>query len=358
MKLCIVSLGGHSSKLIAEEAMKFFSSVEEFKINEIEVRTGEDGFRVLHRGLKIPDFDCVYLRGSHKYAILQRAITEALQGKCYMPSKPESFSLGHDKLLTILELQKHGVNIPKTYLASNIKVAKKLLEDVEFPIIIKIPSGTQGKGVMSADSIESAKTILDMLEVFRQPYIIQEFIETGAEDIRAIVVGGKIIGSMKRKGIGEEIRANIHLGGSGFSHNLNAMERELVIKTAKAIGADILGIDVLESFRGPMVIEANLSPGLQGIMQATKKNLAKDIANFLYEKTKEFKDVKKNKGAKDILKELNKKHEQGVLMNLDIRLNTIRIPPEVTKITGFNREKEVLLVADKGKLIIKNTEII
>lgn len=354
MRLCVISLGGYSSRLIAEEATKFFSSVEELKINETEVRAGKE-LKVMHKGVEIPEFDCVYLRGSYKYAVLQRAITEALQNKCYMPFHPQSFSLGHDKLLTILELQKYGINIPKTYLASNIKVAKKLLEDVEFPVIIKIPGGTQGKGVMSADSIESAKTILDMLEVFRQPYIIQEFIETGAEDIRIIVAGNKIIGSMKRKGVGD-IRANIHQGGIGSNHNTKMEEAELALRTAKAIKAEIVGIDILESFRGPMVIEANLSPGLQGIMKATKKNLAKDIAEYLFEKTAEFRQEKTKEGSKNIFKELNKKHDQGVLMNLDIRLDTIRIPPEVTKITGFKRENEVLLIANKGKLTIKYPE--
>ena len=356
MKLCIISLGGYSSRLIAQEARELFSSVEEVKINEIEVRAGKDGFKVLHDGIELSNFDCVYLRGSYKYAILQRAITEALLGKCYMPFKPDSFFLGRDKLLTILELQKYNINIPKTYLASTIKVAKKILEEVEFPIIIKIPSGTHGKGVMSADSIESAKTILDVLEVFKQPYIIQEFIDTGAEDIRVIVAGDSIVGCMKRKGMKGDIRANIHQGGVGMIHNLKPEERELAIRTARAIKAEIVGVDILESFRGPMVIEANLSPGLRGIMEVTKKNMARDIASYLFERSKEFKETKLANGAKNVLKDLTKKHENGILMNLDIRLDTIRIPPEITKITGFTKERDVLLTADKGKLTIKNSE--
>jgi len=356
MKLCVISLGGYSSKLIADEAMKFFGSVEEFKINEMEVRAGKDGLKVLHKGVEIPHFDCVLLRGSYKYAVLQRAITEALQGKTYMPFHPQSFSLGHDKLLTILELQKYKINIPKTYLASTLNVAKKLLEEVEFPIIIKIPGGTQGKGVMSADSIASAKTILDVLEVFRQPYIIQEFIDTGVEDIRAIVVGNKVVASMKRKGMVGDIRANIHQGGRGLPHNLTIEENELAVRAAKAIKAEIVGVDILESFRGPMVIEANLSPGLKGIMKATNRNVANNIAEYLFLKARENKEGKKDEGAKSVIKELDKKHDRGVLMNLDIRLDTIRLPPEITKATGFKRDKEVLLIADKGKLIIKKAE--
>ena len=356
MKLCVISLGGYSSRLIAEEAMKFFSSVEQFKISEMEVRAGKSSLKVLHKGAELPHFDCVLLRGSYKYAVLQRAITEALHGKSYMPAQPQAFSLGHDKLLTILELQKYGINIPKTYLASTINVAKKILDDVEFPIIIKIPGGTQGKGVMSADSIASAKTILDVLEVFKQPYIIQEYIETGVEDIRAIVVGDKVVACMKRKGMVGEVRANIHQGGKGSGHRITIEENELAIRTAKAIKADIVGVDILESFRGPMVIEANLSPGLRGIMNATKNNIAKDIAEYLFLKTRELKEGRKDEGAKTAIRELDKKHERGVLMNLDVRLDTIRIPPEITKITGFNRDREVLLIADRGKLIIRKAE--
>ena len=324
MKLALICLGGASSKLILKEAESYFKKADYLDIKKIEVRADSKQVEVLYNGKPVDDYDCVYIRGSFKYVLLQRALTYAFRDS-YIPMEAETFNVGHDKFLTLMELQKAGVGIPKTYLAGTTELAKKILEDVHYPIIMKIPTGTQGKGVMTADSLASAKSMLDTLEVFKQPYIIQEFIETDATDVRAIVVGDKVIASMKRKAKSGELRANIHQGGTGIPYELSFEAEKTAIKSAKAVKADICGVDILESFKGNLVIEVNLSPGLKGIMNATKKNVAKSFAKFLYEKTLEFKQGEKKKDYKDMVKEL-KGNGKEVLTNLDIKGGRIRLP--------------------------------
>ena len=357
MRFALISLGGKSSKAICKEASKYFKEVEEIDIKKLEVRVDGDKVEILNNKKPLADFDCVYIRGSFRYSLLQRSLSFALQGKCYTPISPESFGIAHDKFLTMLELSKLKVSMPKTYFAATTKQAKKLLEEVNYPIIMKIPSGTQGKGVMTADSLSSAKSMLDTLEVFNQPYLIQEYIETNATDIRAIVAENKVIAAMKRKGKGGDNRANIHQGGSGVSYELDYETERVAIKAAKAVKADLCGVDLLEGVKNAMVIEVNLSPGIDGITKATKKNIADDFAKFLFEKTKEFKGMTKDGKYEEIIKEFGMKPDKEIIMNLDIKGGRIRLPEGVTKITRFNADDEVIMIAENGKLTIKDLDV-
>jgi len=199
MKLAIISLGGKSSGMVLEEAKKYCTKVDFLNVKEIEVHADSKDIGILYKGTPLEKYDCIYIRGSYKYLLLQRSLTTALQNDVYMPIAPSAFTIGHNKLLTLIELQKKNIPIPKTYLAITTNSAKKILEQVHYPVIMKIPFGTHGKGVMFADSLAAAKSLLDALEVFKQPYIIQEYVGTkGREisDIRAIVVGGEVVAAM------------------------------------------------------------------------------------------------------------------------------------------------------------------
>ena len=353
MKLAVISLGKESSQNIGEEAKNYFRDVKMLDLRKVEVHATSKSLNVLYDGEELDHYDSIYIRGSYKYAILQRSITEALHFHTYMPLSPKSFTLGHNKFLTMLHLQEKNVPIPTTYLVETVTGAKKLLEKVNYPIIMKIPSGTQGKGVMFADSIASAKSILDTLEVFKQPYIIQEYVETNATDIRAIVVDSKVVASMRRKALSDELRANIHMGGIGVSCELDEETEEIAIRSAKAIGAEVCAVDILEGNK-PMVIEVNLSPGLDGITKATKKNVAKIIAEYLHKKANEFKETRKSDDYSKIISTLDTETDRKeIITNLDIKAGIIKLPKLMTKITGFNQEDEIMIIANKGKLIIK-----
>ncbi len=360
MKLAIISLKSISTKMLAEECENYFDKVDLLDIRQIETKASSEGVEVLHNGDKIDDYDCVYCKGSSKYALVLQSITESLKGTCYMPLSASSFVIGHNKYLTTLELQKARISMPKSYLAATIDSAKKILKKIHYPVIIKIPSGTHGKGVMVAESFASASSVLDTMEVFKQAYIIQEFIDTGATDIRALVIGDKVVATMKRKATRGEVRANIHTGGTGLKVELSGGSERLAVKAAKAIGADIAGVDMLEG-ASMNVLEVNVSPGLQGITNISGVNVSGKMARFLYDQTKNFKKADSRAKYSDILKSIEKKpttskgHSE-IITNLEIKFGKIRLPDSVTKISEFKDGEEVVVKATKGKILVKKND--
>ncbi|MDD5254343.1 MAG: RimK family alpha-L-glutamate ligase [Candidatus Nanoarchaeia archaeon] len=353
MKLAIISLGGKSSLEIKEYAKEYFEEVDQIDIRKIAVSVSSQGLKVLYENQELKEYDCVYIRGSFKYALIQRAITYALQGGCYLPIDAEAFSYAHDKFLTTIPLEKNKVEFPGTYLCPNTEEAKKLLEKVNYPIIIKIPSGTQGKGVLFADSTESGKSILDALEIFNQPNIIQEYIETNGTDLRVIVGGDKILAAMKRTAGFREVRANIHAGGKGEKIEVSEDIRDLAIRASQAIKADICAIDILQAGIRNYVLEINLSPGLAGISEAVGKRVAEDVAKFLANKTKEYLDKKQAQSGVGIIDIADEKRE--IITNLKIKEEVIKLPQIITKLTGLLNNEEVIIVTKKGRIIIKRS---
>ena len=175
MKSAVISLGSKSSVMVIDAMKKYFDSVDNINLKNVEVNLSGGKPEVLYEGKPIEKYDCVYLKGSFRYVPLLRSIATALHGITIMPITPEAFTVGHDKLLTQLVIQQHKIPMPKTYLASTTEAAKKILKKVNYPIIMKFPHGTGGKGVMFADSFASASSLLDALEALRQPFIIQEY---------------------------------------------------------------------------------------------------------------------------------------------------------------------------------------
>lgn len=289
MRIAVVSLGGRSSCAVAESCRSYFSVVDELNLKDFEVCLCDEGIGVSHRKKNLEKYDCIYIRGSYKYALLQRSISRALQGEVYMPINPRAFTLGHDKYMSLLELQRNSVSIPKTYYAATSKLALRILEEhVDYPVIIKLQEGTHGKGVLVAESLKSAKAILDILSEFKRPFVIQEFVETeGTSDIRVIVAGDRVLASYRRVAASGEFRTNVHAGGRREKHELTAEQKELALKSAKAIRASICGVDILNSVR-PSVIEINLSPCFSGLKNVCDCDLPDEIAKVLFENTSKF----------------------------------------------------------------------
>jgi ribosomal protein S6--L-glutamate ligase len=355
MRLAVISLGGTSSKNILEEAKKYFDVGDHIDIRNVDVEMDSKDFKVLYDRKPLPHYDCVYVRGSYKYALLQSSITCALFKKCYMPLHANSFPSGHNKLLTFLELQRYGIPMPTTYVSATTSSAKQLFNTIKYPIIIKIPTGTQGKGVMVADSVQSARSMIDALDAFNQPYIIQEYIDTDASDIRAIVAGDKVVACMKRKNpSSSEFRANIHQGGVGEPYELDFDAEQVAVRAARAIKCDLCAVDMLEHNSKMFVIEVNLSPGLEGINTALGTNVASPIAKFLSEKSKEFISSKRDSDFNHVVRNID---PQELISTLNIRGGIIRLPEIITKLTGFTPDDEVKIVAGKGDLRINRYHI-
>src|SRR3989338_7073641 len=304
MKAALISLGSRSSLMILKEMQGYFEKVDNIDLRDLEVNLGNGRLNVLYDGKQLLEYDCVYARGSFRYAPLLKSITMSLSEKSYMPIKADTFIIGHDKLLTHLLLQQFKIPMPTTYLTSSPIAAKKILSEVNYPIVLKFPKGTQGKGVMFAESFAAASSMLDALFALKQPFLIQEYIETEGRDIRALVAGEHVIASMRRRAVRGEVRANIHAGGKGEPCMLDDNAKNIAILTAKSIGADICAVDMLESPKGPLVIEPNLSPGIRGITEAMNANVADKIAKYLFDKTQEYHEKGKEKATSEIFEAL------------------------------------------------------
>ncbi len=355
MKAAVMSLGSKSSLMIVEAMKNYFDSVDNIDLRDVEVNLGAGKLDVLYEGRQLPQYSCIYARGSFRYAPLLRSVTRTLYRNSYMPIKAETFTLGHDKLLTHLALQHFNIPMPTTYFASSTRAAKKILNEVTYPIVLKFPHGTGGKGVMFAESYAAASSMLDALIALKQPFLIQQYIETGGVDVRALVVGDDVVASMRRKAVKGELRANIHAGGTGEACVLDGRTKRIAIDTAISIGAEVCAVDMLESPKGPLVIEVNLSPGLQGITKATSMNVADKIAKYLSQKSEIFSARDRDEATLKIFEDLGLNNEmaQQIITNLDFRASRILLPKIVTDISKFGENDEVVLKVEKGKLVVE-----
>lgn len=359
-RAALISLGSTSSQWTVDAMGEYFDEVDMLQLKEMEVSFSGDKSEVLYQGDPLERYDCVFAKGSFRYAQLLGSITAILERGCYMPIRSTSFTIGHDKLLTQLALHQAGVPMPTTTIVSTVQAAKKLLEKLNFPLILKFPHGTGGKGVIYADSIVVAKGILDALSALRQPFLIQEYIETGGRDVRAIVIGDRVVAAYQRVSAGREIRANIHSGGTGEKIELDASTKKLCVKAAKACGADMAGVDLMLSHRGPLFLEVNLSPGLQGVTETTEVDVADEIAQFLYKKTLERKEQVSKHNSEQIMKELIEEddvEEQEIITGLEFRGNKILLPEIITKLTKFNQNADYKFTTAKEYLRISRFDV-
>jgi len=357
MKLGVIShIKGKGSQSVVQEAKNYFDEAHHLDIKQFEVNIHKENLQVNYKGKPLDDYDCLYIRGSYKYALLNRSLTRALMHKTYLPIEPNAFTVAHNKLLTILELQRSKINVPHTYFAATSSVAKQMVKNAQYPLILKIPEGGLGKGVMVADTTAAATSMIDALELFNQPYLIQEFIETrhkDPSDLRVLVVGGKVVACMERFAAKGDIRSNLHAKGKGAQCEPSAEVEQIALKSAKLLGADICAVDILEGIR-PAVVEINLSPGLEGITKYTKTNVANIIAKFLFEKAKTLAASKiVNTDIRNIV------HEpiSESFVSLNIVHGMIKLPKYVTDLTGFTMDDEVIINAKKGVFTVKEHAI-
>ena len=197
--------------------------------------------------------------------------------------KARGLSDSRDKLRSLQLLTKSGIGLPKTVFTNYSKNVEGVIESVGgAPIVIKLLEGTQGLGVILADTKKAATSVLDAFNGLKARVIVQEFIkESGGADIRAFVVNGKVVGAMKRQGKEGEFRSNLHRGGSSSIVELTEKEEQAAIRSAKALNLGIAGVDLVQSHRGPLVLEVNSSPGLEGIERATRFDIAEEIIKYV-----------------------------------------------------------------------------
>lgn len=197
----------------------------------------------------------------------------------------DSVSIGRarDKLHSMQLLARAGVAMPLTGIAHSVEDTQALIERVGgAPLVVKLLGGTQGRGVVLAETAQAAESLIDAFRELEANFLVQEFIsESKGSDIRCLVLADRVVAAMRRKAQEGEFRSNLHRGGSAEAVRLSAAERATAVAAARAIGLQLAGVDILQSARGPLVIEVNASPGLEGIERVTGKDLAGMIVELV-----------------------------------------------------------------------------
>lgn len=201
----------------------------------------------------------------------------------YCVNESVAISRARDKLRSLQLLSRRGVGIPVTSFANSPDDVKGLIREVGgAPLVIKLLEGTQGIGVVLAETRKAAESVIQAFMGLNTAILVQEYIkEAGGSDIRAFVVGGRVIAAMKRQAPEGEFRSNLHRGGKATLVRLTREERETALRAAKVMGLNVCGVDILRSERGPLVMEVNASPGLRGIEEATGKDIAGLVIRFI-----------------------------------------------------------------------------
>lgn len=254
---------------------------------------------IRYQGKALQHFDAVIPRIGASVTSYGTAIVRQFEMmKIFSATESQGIVRSRDKLRSLQLLSREGIGIPKTAFADHVREVDDLIEQVGgAPLVIKLLEGTQGIGVILAETYKSAKSIIEAFYNQEINILVQEFIaEANSSDIRALVVDGKVVGSMKRTGKAGDFRSNLHRGGTAELIQLNNEEEEAAILAAKALGLRIAGVDMLQSSRGPLVIEVNSSPGLKGIEAATGIDIAGEIIQFI-ERNAGVSPVKDSVGA-------------------------------------------------------------
>jgi ribosomal protein S6--L-glutamate ligase len=252
---------------------------------------------VLYNGRKLDYFDAVIPRIGASVTFFGAAVVRQFEMmKVFTAVESQALIRSRDKLRSLQILSRAGIGLPKTVFMDYSKDAEGVVESVGgAPVIIKLLEGTQGLGVVLAENKKAAQSVIEAFHGVHARIIVQEFIkEAKGADIRAFVVDGEVVGAMKRQARNGEFRSNLHRGGYAEVVKLTRTERATAISAAKKMGLGVAGVDMLPSTRGPLIIEVNSSPGLEGIEGATKVDIAGKIIKYL-EKNASKKKIQKDK---------------------------------------------------------------
>ncbi len=252
-----------------------------------------------YRGSQLEGFDAVIPRIGASITVYGLAVVRQFEMLGVFPLN-ESVAIGRarDKLRALQLLSRKGVGLPTTGFAHDIDDTQHLIKLVGgAPLVVKLLEGTQGRGVVLAETSQAAESVIDAFRELGANFLVQEFIkEAGGSDIRCFVIGDKVVASMMRTAKAGEFRSNLHRGGSASLVKLTPEERSMAARAAKIIGLNVAGVDIIRSKHGSVVLEVNSSPGLQGIETATSKDIAGMIIEFIEKNAAPHKTRTRGKG--------------------------------------------------------------
>jgi len=283
--LLSVSLNVYSTARIAEEFEKAGHYVEHIDHTKCSVQLGGDKPQIFYGTEDITDeFDAVVPRIGTTVTRHGAAIVKQFEmNHIFSTAKSMGIIRARNKVATLQMMSKKGISVPKTVFSINPNNVEDQIELLGgAPVIIKLQEGTQGKGVILAESKKSAISVIDTLYTMNTSILLQEYIEeANGEDLRIVVVGNKIVASMKRTSGLDDFRSNVHRGAETQKVQLTPREKFMAINATKKLGLGVAGVDLIRSKNGPLLIEVNASPGLKGIEAATGVNVAKFIVQYV-----------------------------------------------------------------------------
>ena len=284
IKILSANAGLYSTQRLIEAAKKRKHEVEIINHTKCDIVIEKKNPLVYYKGKPLSHTDAVIPRIGASVTFYGTAVVRQFE-MMRVFSTTESMALvrSRDKLRSLQILSRAGLGLPKTIFTNYSKNVKEIVEQAGgAPVIIKLLEGTQGIGVILAETRKAAESVIEAFNNLQARVIVQEFIkEAGGADIRAFIVDGQVVGAMKRQGKEGEFRSNLHRGGNASIITLSDEEEIAALKAAKAMGLGIAGVDMLQSDRGPLILEVNSSPGLEGIEAATGKDIATTIIKYI-----------------------------------------------------------------------------
>ena len=254
---------------------------------------------VRYKGQQLPYYDAVIPRIGASITFYGTAVVRQFEMMgTFCVNESVAISRSRDKLRSLQLLSRKDIGLPRTGFANKPDDIPDLIKNVGgAPLVVKLLEGTQGIGVVLADTNKSAEAIIEAFMGLKANILVQEFIkEAGGADIRCLVVGNKVVAAMRRQGAEGEFRSNLHRGGSAGVVRLSKDERATAVNAAKAMGLNVCGVDILQSKNGAVVLEVNSSPGLEGIETSTGKDVAGMIYEFIENNAKPHKNKTRGKG--------------------------------------------------------------
>lgn len=286
MKLAILSRAprSYSTQRLRTAALDRGHQVKVLNTLRFAIDLSGDEPDLQFRGKQLSDYDAVLPRIGNSITYFGTAVVRQFeQMDVYTPATANGISNSRDKLRASQILSRHNIGMPATTFVRDRADVIPAIERVGgAPVVIKLLEGTQGIGVILAPSIKVAEAIIETLQSTKQQVLIQRFVkESRGRDIRALVVGDRVVAAMRRVAQGDEFRSNVHRGGSVEPVELDEDAERIAVRAAQIMGLKVAGVDMLEADEGPLVMEVNSSPGLEGIEQATKLDVAGAIIDYI-----------------------------------------------------------------------------
>lgn len=286
MKLCILSRGpnSYSTRRLREAAVERGYQVKVLDTLKFAIDLQRGVPDLYYRQKPLGDYDAVLPRIGASITYYGTAVVRQFQEMdVFCANTAHGILNSRDKLRSLQVLSRHHIGIPQTAFVRDKKDVLPAIERVGgAPVVIKLIEGTQGIGVLLAESVNAAESIVELLQSQKQNVLIQKFVaESKGRDIRAFVVGDRVVAAMRRVAQGQEFRSNVHRGGVAEAVELSEEFRETAVRASQILGLRVAGVDMLESDSGPQIMEVNSSPGLEGIEQCTGLDIAGAVVEYI-----------------------------------------------------------------------------